>query len=69
MEEFGTGYWLDQPAEDWELAIPIGNGRLGASVWGNIENEQVTVNEESMWYGSDTSRRNHESGQYIGKIR
>ncbi len=69
MEGKGNGYWLNQPAKDWELTIPIGNGRLGASVWGDIEKEQVTINEESMWYGSDKSRRNHQSGHYFHEIR
>lgn len=63
------GYWLDRPANDWEMTLPIGNGRLGASVWGNIENERITINEESMWYGADHSRRNSQSHEYVGRIR
>lgn len=39
-------YWLSEPAGDWELTPPLGNGRLGASVWGNIDNDRVTMNEE-----------------------
>lgn len=62
-------YWLETPADDWERAIPIGNGRLGASVWGNIDNERITINEEHMWYGADRERRNESAGQYVGKIR
>lgn len=62
-------YWLNGPAADWENTLPVGNGRLGASVWGKIENERITANEEGMWYGADHSRRNKQSHQYTGKIR
>mgnify|MGYP003160594101 CR=1 FL=1 len=34
-------YWLSEPAGDWELTLPLGNGRLGASVWGNIDNDRA----------------------------
>ena len=34
-----NGYWLSEEAQEWETAIPIGNGRIGASVWGKIEND------------------------------
>ena len=56
-------YWLDQPAADWELTLPIGNGRLGASVWGNIEDERITANEETMWGGKEEKRRNSDAGK------
>lgn len=62
-------YWLDKPAENWELALPVGNGRLGASVWGKADNERITINEEGMWYGADRNRKNTASRQYVGEIR
>jgi alpha-L-fucosidase 2 len=62
-------YWLDKPAVEWEVALPIGNGRLGASIWGKIGNERVTINEESMWHGMERNRKNMQSRQYIDKIR
>ncbi len=62
-------YWLDTPADDWETALPVGNGRLGASVCGRVENERITINEETMWYGKKRERRNPQSGQYVDQIR
>ena len=41
--------WYLQPAGEWEEALPIGNGRLGAMVFGRTDTEQLQVNEESMW--------------------
>lgn len=62
-------YWLDRPAQDWEEALPIGNGRLGASVWGCVDNERITINEEGMWYGGRRERKNAQSRKYVDEIR
>ena len=44
--------WYDQPAgKVWEAALPIGNGRLAAMVYGNSEKEIVQLNESSVWSG------------------
>jgi len=44
--------WFQQPADVWEVALPIGNGRLGGMVFGGIEKERVQLNEETLWTGS-----------------
>ncbi|KAJ4287754.1 hypothetical protein N0V90_012458 [Kalmusia sp. IMI 367209] len=46
------------PAEksDWESALPIGNGRLGAMVYGGLHTEMLRLNEESVWYGGPQAR-------------
>jgi alpha-L-fucosidase 2 len=44
--------WFEQPATDWEAALPIGNGRLGGMVFGGIETDRVQLNEETLWTGS-----------------
>jgi alpha-L-fucosidase 2 len=41
--------WYDSPAEDWNQALPIGNGRLGAMVFGGTSQERIQLNEESVW--------------------
>lgn len=42
----------DEPAESWARdALPVGNGRLGAMVFGGVENERIQLNEESVWAG------------------
>ena len=40
-----------QPAANWNEALPIGNGRLGAMVYGSVENECYSLNEDSLWSG------------------
>ena len=43
--------WYDHPASEWEEALPIGNGRIGAMVYGNPLQEVYQLNEESIWSG------------------
>jgi alpha-L-fucosidase 2 len=43
--------WYDKPAQKWEQALPVGNGRLGAMVFGGVEVERIQLNEESVWAG------------------
>ncbi|MCF8362141.1 MAG: glycoside hydrolase family 95 protein [Prolixibacteraceae bacterium] len=44
--------WFEQPASEWNEALPIGNGRLGGMVFGGIGYERVQLNEETIWTGS-----------------
>jgi alpha-L-fucosidase 2 len=41
--------WYRQPAAQWDHAMPLGNGRLGAMVFGSIGRERIQLNEESLW--------------------
>ncbi len=43
--------WWDQPAADWNQAMPLGNGRLGAMVFGGVEQERLALNEDTFWSG------------------
>ena len=44
--------WYDEPAgTDWLRALPIGNGRLGAMVFGNVDTERLQLNEDTVWAG------------------
>jgi alpha-L-fucosidase 2 len=43
--------WYGQPAKQWEEALPVGNGRLGAMVFGNVAKEQIQLNENTIWSG------------------
>ncbi|MCL3781421.1 glycoside hydrolase family 95 protein [Prolixibacteraceae bacterium JC049] len=43
--------WYKQPASNWFQALPVGNGRLGAMVFGGVTNEHLQLNEESLWAG------------------
>ena len=43
--------WYDRPATEWTEALPVGNGRLGAMVFGGAPQERLRLNEESLWAG------------------
>ena len=61
--------WYQKPADEWEKALPLGNGRLGAMVFGQIQKEQIQVNEESIWYGKRRERINPDAKENLPKIR
>ena len=61
--------WYRQPAKEWEEALPLGNGRMGAMVFGGVEQERIQVNEESVWYGGETDRINPDARRYLEEIR
>ena len=43
--------WYDEPASAWNQALPVGNGRLGAMIFGGGERERIQLNEETLWSG------------------
>lgn len=47
--------WFDKPAAKWDEAIPVGNGRLGAMVFGGVKEEHVQFNEDTYWTGGPYS--------------
>lgn len=50
--------WYKSPANIWEESLPVGNGRLGAMVFGNPVSEKLQINEESIWAGSKINNNN-----------
>ncbi len=60
--------WYDKPAKDWNEALPVGNGRLGAMVYGDCHHETVQLNEESLWAGAK-SDANAPSADKIPEIQ
>jgi alpha-L-fucosidase 2 len=50
-----TFMWYNKPAERWEEALPVGNGRLGSMVFGRYGEEQIQLNEETYWSGGPYS--------------
>jgi alpha-L-fucosidase 2 len=61
--------WFNKPASEWNEALPVGNGRLGAMIFGGAEKERLQLNEESVWTGQPTDRRNPEARQNLQKVR
>jgi alpha-L-fucosidase 2 len=60
--------WFDEPAGDWNEALPIGNGRLGAMVFGGVNRERLQLNEESVWCRQGTYR-DRQGAAYLPRIR
>ncbi|HJZ76516.1 MAG TPA: glycoside hydrolase N-terminal domain-containing protein, partial [Vicinamibacterales bacterium] len=50
--------WYRRPAANWNEALPIGNGRLGAMVFGGVEQERLQLNEDTIWAGEKRDRLN-----------
>ncbi|MBV5282918.1 MAG: glycoside hydrolase family 95 protein [Paludibacter sp.] len=61
--------WYNKPAQVWTEALPLGNGRLGAMVFGNPATEQIQLNEATIWAGSPNNNPNPEALTNIPKIR
>jgi alpha-L-fucosidase 2 len=61
--------WYLQPAGKWTEALPVGNGRLGAMVFGDPLREHIQVNEESLWAGSPVNSNNPEALKNLEQIR
>jgi len=61
--------WYASPAKQWTEALPVGNGRLGAMVFGGIHFEHLSINEESLWAGQPINNNNPDAGEYLPEIR
>jgi alpha-L-fucosidase 2 len=48
--------WYDRPAQYWEEALPVGNGRIGAMVYGGVHRDHIQLNEETIWSGAPTPK-------------
>ncbi len=65
-------FYLDKPASawgNWESGFPLGNGRLGAMVMGEVSEEIIVINEETLWYGPMRNRKNKDSLKYLDRVR
>jgi len=61
--------WYRQPAADWNEALPVGNGRLGAMVFGYPNHEKLQLNEETVWAGSPVDNNNPAALEALPLIR
>lgn len=61
--------WYKTPASDWNTALPVGNGRLGAMVFGSMAHETIQLNEESVWSGPYKDRNNSSCRSNLGTVR
>ncbi|CAH8281485.1 alpha-L-fucosidase 2 [Mariniflexile fucanivorans] len=61
--------WYDAPAADWNEALPLGNGRLGAMVYGIPEHENIQLNEGTLWAGGPHRNDNPNAKGSLSEIR
>ena len=61
--------WYKHPAAKWNEALPIGNGRLAAMVFGGTANERLQLNEDSVWAGEKRDRINPEAARALPEVK
>jgi len=64
-----TKLWFNHPARNWNEALPIGNGRLGAMVFGGFPNDRIQINEETVWAGMSRGRVNPAGPEALPRVR
>lgn len=65
----GKGFYLTHEAKSWEQGLPVGNGRQGAVLLGGVQQEQIVLNEESLWYGGKRERAVEAGREKLEKVR
>ncbi|MCK4750281.1 MAG: glycoside hydrolase family 95 protein, partial [Bacteroidales bacterium] len=68
-EETQLRLWYDEPAQGWPGALPVGNGRLGAMVFGGVEMEHIQFNEETLWTGEPNDYAHQGAKHHLDEIR
>ena len=62
--------WYNQPAKEWNEALPIGNGRIGAMIFGRADTELIQLNEETLWTGGPADKNpNPHASKYLSPVR
>ncbi|HEU4651811.1 MAG TPA: glycoside hydrolase family 95 protein, partial [Croceibacterium sp.] len=61
--------WYRQPAQRWEEALPVGNGRIGAMVFGGVAEERLQLNEDTLWSGGPYDPVNPQAHDALPEVR
>src|SRR6056297_1665179 len=62
--------WYDEPSGDfWENALPVGKGRIGTMVYGNVSREVCQLNEHTVWSGSPNGNDNPDALKALPEVR
>ena len=64
-----TTLWFDKPATRFQQSLPLGNGRIGAMVFGGVDEERIVLNESSVWSGSREDADRPDAHQVLPEIR
>jgi alpha-L-fucosidase 2 len=69
IEKQNLKLWYKKPSEKWTDALPVGNGRLGAMIFGGVAEEHLQFNEETLWTGGPRNYYREGAVQYLQPIR
>ncbi len=69
LQASNLSLWYKQPAKEWVEALPVGNGRLGAMVFGGVSEERIQLNEDSVWAGYPLDRDRAGAYRHLPEIR
>lgn len=61
--------WFAQPAAKWTEALPVGNGRMGAMVFGGVDEDRIQFNEDTLWTGHPHDYARADAGKYLQPVR
>ena len=61
--------WYKEPAATWEDALPLGNGHIGAMVFGRVEEERIALNDDTLWSGYPKKKENPDALEYLPKVQ
>jgi alpha-L-fucosidase 2 len=61
--------WYGRPAGAWSEALPVGNGKLAAMVFGGVREERIQINEETLWSGGPRDADNPEALPHLNEVR
>lgn len=64
-----TRLWYDRPAREWLEALPVGNGRLGAMVFGGLAQERIALNIDTLWSGGPRDHGVHQGPATLAEVR
>lgn len=64
-----TLLWYSHPADQWENALPVGNGRLGAMVFGRTDEERIQINEDTYWSGGPYNQTRPGGWKYLPQVQ
>jgi len=61
--------WYRQPAREWTEALPVGNGRLGAMIFGGMEDERLQFNDDTLWTGRPHEYQHEGAAEFLPVVR
>ena len=70
-EAFNHPYelWYSRPATHWQEALPVGNGHMGAMIFGGVGQETIQFNEDTLWTGHPMDYQKSDASEYLSRLR